>query len=262
MDHCLYSDEEVESDDEYEPIYIEEEDEDEIDMSHENIGFRVASKDLFHEFQGKKGNKDSRNYKQNEREIFVRVNTDVYPQHVENPPQLVRKGEGKSSIRKYKDWKAEDVADDLFNPIIKHVVKMYNVNLNLNNIDWKLEKEEAALGKKVLMKRAIAKSNVAQCVDINFSEFHDVALSEVARGKSQKVRPYICAMCKIDPPKELLSYESRTLYYCVQCSVFAEVAKRHQDRSYLHPQCFGRYHRHVYNKLIGSSSVKGIVISK
>ena len=132
----------------------------------------------------------------------------------------------------------------------------------LNNIDWKLEKEEAALGKKVLMKRAIAKSNVAQCVDINFSEFHDLALSEVARGKSQKVRPYICAMCKIDPPKELLSYESRTLYYCVQCSVFAEVAKRHQDRTYLHPQCFGRYDRHVYNKLIGSSSVKGIVISK
>ena len=129
MDHCLYSDEEVESDDECEPIYFEEEDEDEIDMSHENIGFRVTSKDLFHEFQGKKGNKDSRNYKQNEREIFVRVNTDVYPQHVENPPQFVRKGEGKSSIRKYKDWKAEDVADDLFNPIIKHVVKMYNVNL-------------------------------------------------------------------------------------------------------------------------------------
>ena len=103
MDHCLYSDEEVESDDECEPIYFEEEDEDEIDMSHENIGFRVTSKDLFHEFQGKKGNKDSRNYKQNEREIFVRVNTDVYPQHVENPPQFVRKGEGKSSIRKYKD---------------------------------------------------------------------------------------------------------------------------------------------------------------
>ena len=54
LDHCLYSDEEVESDDECEPIYFEEEDEDEIDMSHENIGFRVTSKDLFHEFQGKK----------------------------------------------------------------------------------------------------------------------------------------------------------------------------------------------------------------
>ena len=44
----------MESDDEYEPIYFEEEDEDEVDMSHENIGFRVTSKDLFHEFQGKK----------------------------------------------------------------------------------------------------------------------------------------------------------------------------------------------------------------
>ena len=62
--------------------------------------------------------------------------------------------------------------------------------------------------------------------------------------------------------EEPIFYESRTLYYCVQCSVIAEMAGKHQERMYLHLEYFGRYHCHIYKKVMGSSSVKGMVISK
>ena len=382
------SDEEEESDDEYEPVYVEEEEEKEIDVDDEDIGHRVKRSDYFHDFE-KKSN--SRNYKQNNREIFSIVNTAVHPQRVRSPPKFERRGQGRDSVLQYKDKKAEEIADDLFKTVVEHTVKMYNLNLKegvkrlsdaklrawlgihfmtyawrqpdlsrywnsgeyagqkipdfskimplsdfkeiranmrfedyrreeelktrdkawkvrthrlfdcminvlfqasykvykycrdlklgdeetlshgefnekiidhyLNNAQWKAEKEEATLGKRVTLRNLATTSNAPQRMDICFATCHDMATNKVRYGKDQRINRYQCAMCKIDPLEEPISWENRTLYYCVQCSAGAESTGEHLKRTYLHPECFGRYHRHMYNKVLGSSMVKGIVVS-
>ena len=47
------SDEEEESDDERDLIYVEDEEEEEVDVDHEDIGFRVTKSDYFHDFEEK-----------------------------------------------------------------------------------------------------------------------------------------------------------------------------------------------------------------
>ena len=131
----------------------------------------------------------------------------------------------------------------------------------LNNTQWKAEKEEATLGKRVTLRNLATTSNAPRCMDICFATCHDMATNKVRYGKDQRINRYQCAMCKIDPLEEPISWENRTLYYCVQCSAGAESTGEHLKRTYLHPECFGRYHRHMYNKVLGSSMVKGIVVS-
>ena len=58
-------------------------------------------------------------------------------------------------------------------------------------------------------------------------------------------------------PTDKASDKNRTKYKCVQCS---SVALKPSDTIYLHPECFGEYHRRKYRTVLGSSNVKGLVI--
>ena len=90
----------------------------------------------------------------------------------------------------------------------------------------------------------------------------DMALSRAAQGELGRVRTYVCATRRIEPLEVPISYESWTLRCCAQCSVLAKVTAEHLKEAYLHPERFGRYHKHLYDKVVGSSSVKDKVIIK
>ena len=107
-----------------------------------------------------------------------------------------------------------------------------------------------------------AKSNAPHYVDISFTKRHDMALSKAAQGEPGRARAYVCATRRIEPLEVPISYESWTLRCCVQCSVLAKVTAEHLKEAYLHPERFGRYHKHLYDKVVGSSSVKDKVIIK
>ena len=114
---------------------------------------------------------------------------------------------------------------------------------------------------KVALRNFVVTSNAPQCVDISFTTWHDLAMNKVRYGKEERFNRYVCAMCKIDPLEEPISRDNRTLRYCIQRSVVAESTGEHQKRTYLRPEYFGRHHRYMYDKVVGSSKVKGKVVS-
>ena len=69
-----------------------------------------------------------------------------------------------------------------------------------------------------------AKSNAPQYVDISFTKRHDIALIKATQGKSGRARSYICATGRIERMEAPISYKSRTLRCCVQCSVVAKAS--------------------------------------
>ena len=103
---------------------------------------------------------------------------------------------------------------------------------------------------------------MAQCVDIIFTTWCDLVTNKVQCDKEEIIKRHACAMCKIDPLEEPISRDNRTLYYFIQCSVTAESAGEHHKRTYLHPECFARYHRHMYDKVVRSSKVKSIATAE
>ena len=102
---------------------------------------------------------------------------------------------------------------------------------------------------------------MAQCVDIIFTTWCDLVTNKVQCDKEEIINRHACAMCKIDPLEEPICRDNRTLHYSIQCSVVAESTEEHQKRTYLRPEYFGRHHRYMYDKVVGSSKVKGKVVS-
>ena len=98
-------------------------------------------------------------------------------------------------------------------------------------------------------------------MDIVFITWCDLATNKVNCDKEEIINCHACAMWKIDPLEEPISRDDRTLRHCIQRSVVAESTGEHQKRTYLHPEYFGRYHRYMYDKVVGSSMVKGKVVS-
>ena len=100
-------------------------------------------------------------------------------------------------------------------------------------------------------------SDIYQNVDINFKEPHDLKLCKEVYDGTKRVKAYSCELCKVKKPNPPISDKNRTKYKCVQCS---SVALKASDIVYLHPECFGEYHRRKYRTVLGSSNVKGLVI--
>ena len=113
----------------------------------------------------------------------------------------------------------------------------------LSNNHWRLKKKEVDLGRRVSLRDMAAKSNAPQYVDISFTKRHDIALIKATQGKSGRARSYICATCRIERLEVPISYKSRTLRCCEQCSVVAKATAEHPKEVYLHLECFGRCHR-------------------
>ena len=127
----------------------------------------------------------------------------------------------------------------------------------LNNAAWKMEKELLATGKRVSIRKLTESSDVYQNVEINFKESHDLELCKEVYDGTKRVKTYSCELCKVEKPNPPISDKNRTKYKCVQCS---SVALKASDIIYLHPECFGEYHRRKYRTVLGSSNVKGLVI--
>ena len=107
------------------------------------------------------------------------------------------------------------------------------------------------------IRRLAESSDVYQNVDINFKEPHDLKLCKEVYDGTKRVKAYSCELCKVKKPNPPISDKNRTKYKCVQCS---SVALKASDIIYLHPECFGEYHRRKYRTVLGSSNVKGLVI--
>lgn len=73
-----------------------------------------------------KGKKDSRNYVTKPLEEFEALDTSEHPFPA---PKLefISNGEGRSSIRAFKDKSASEIVDDLLGDIADHTIKMYNL---------------------------------------------------------------------------------------------------------------------------------------
>ena len=129
----------------------------------------------------------------------------------------------------------------------------------LNNAAWKMEKEMLATGKRVSIRKLTESSEVFQNVEINFKEPHDLKCSKEVYAKTTRMKAYSCELCKADRPIPPLTDKNRTRYYCAQCS---SLSIKVSDYIYLHPECFGEYHRRKYRAVLGSSNVKGLVIGR
>lgn len=106
--------------------------------------------------------------------------------------------------------------------------------------------------------RKLAESSDSyQNVEINFKEPNDLKLCTEVYDGTKRVKAYSCELCKVQKPNPPISDKNRTKYKCVQCS---SVALKPSDTIYLHPECFGEYHRRKYRTVLGSSNVKGLVI--
>ena len=132
------------------------------------------------------------------------------------------------------------------------------IDYYLNNNAWKLEKELLASGKRISIRKVVEQSNSFQNVDVNFATHHDM-VENTATWSDGRISSYFCAFCQMNPPDEPLTYKHRSKFYCEQCSIFADFTA---DRVYLHPQCFGKYHRHKYDRIVGSTNVTGVVLGK
>ena len=86
---------------------------------------------------------------------------------------------------------------------------------------------------------------------IAFVDLYDISSSGYADSSVS------CATCNAGQYQDQTSNKNRTKYKCVQCS---SVALKASDIVYLHPECFGEYHRRKYRTVLGSSNVKGLVI--
>ena len=84
-------------------------------------------------------------------------------------------------------------------------------------------------------------------------------LNKEVYDETVRVKAYSCELCKVVRPNPPLTNMNRTKYYCVQCSSLALTAS---DRVYLHPECYGEYHRRKYRAAVGSSNVKGLAIGR
>ena len=131
----------------------------------------------------------------------------------------------------------------------------------VNNIHWRLEREEAALGRRASLREVAVKSNASHSVDINFAEHHDMEEINITYRGSKRIATFKCCMCRIQPVSPPITDKSRTKYYCVQCSVGHVAVKGTGNRVYLHPHdCFGKYHRLMFDRVVGSSNMVGVVV--
>ena len=113
--------------------------------------------------------------------------------------------------------------------------------------------------KRVSIRKVTEMSTAFQNAEINFSFNHDMDINTSTYGKDGRVAAFSCEMCTAEQPNPTLSNMNRTMYYCIQCSIFAH---KPCERVYLHPQSFGKYHRQRYQGAFGSSNVKGLVVGR
>lgn len=94
-------------------------------------------------------------------------------------------------------------------------------------------------------------------MEINFKEPHDLKICTEVYNGTKRAKAFSCALCKVERPNPPIADRHRTKYKCTQCPSVALYAS---EVIYLHPVCFGEYHRRKYRAVLGSSNVKGLVI--
>ena len=123
------------------------------------------------------------------------------------------------------------------------------------NPEWMAEKGFLASGKRRSLRTldsAIKKARlVAESSGITFNQFHDLE-KDLEKEKSGQTKRGLCANCPShgSGPRD---NSRNTPYLCKQCSIIAPKGK-----VYLHPECFGEYHRKKLLDTGGGHQMSGV----
>jgi hypothetical protein len=123
------------------------------------------------------------------------------------------------------------------------------------NVEWQAEKDLAATGKRRSLRgleSSIKKARLAaESSGITFHQFHDLE-KETEKDKRGTAKRGPCVNC---PAHGTGSKDNTRLssFFCKQCSIIAPNGK-----VYIHPECFGEYHRNKLAETGGGHQMAGV----
>ena len=108
------------------------------------------------------------------------------------------------------------------------------------NSDWRHEQLSRSKGRRASVRSHAEFSSLSSNSSLEATRNHTMGRNDEKcsqKSKKNKTISYACRVCRSGGGSGNLT--SRTIWYCKECS---KACKSDENRVYLHPQCFGRWH--------------------